>query len=117
MDVALGGGGSQSIQGLGQIFVFVGVSLALVRLPVLRVAGALLQEVVVAHELAGGHLAERHKLGAISLAIALELLFMDEDAGQAAGLHLTFGAGVEGLLGGTHLANTQTHGVCFDFQS
>jgi len=111
IDVALPGRRSHAMLGHREIPLVVGESLASIGFPILRIAGALLQEAVVAHELPRCHLAEGYELGAIPLAIAAELLLVNLDAGQAAGFHFALGTRVAGLLRGAHLTHAQTKGA------
>jgi len=111
IDVALPGRRSHAMLGHRKIPLVVGESFAPIGLPILCIAGALLQEAVVAHELPRCHLAEGYELGAIPLAIAAELLLVDLDAGQAAGFHFALGTRVAGLLRGAHLTHAQTKGA------
>lgn len=93
-----------------QLSLLLRIALDLIPFAILRIACALLQKAIVAHELALGHGADGHELGAIPFAIAVQFALVDLHAGHTAGLHLALGAGVAGRLAGAYLAIAQTRG-------
>lgn len=80
-----------------QIFVVACEPFERISFSVGHVPSAFLQERVVAHKVHFGHAADGYELGLVANAGAIQLLFVDVQTAQAAGLNLTFGTSVLGL--------------------